>query len=176
MAEEQKARRARGAGGDSAEEARGAEPTTVEQRVLFDSVAWLEPNPQGGDPMHRRARRGDTVTLPVGEAERLRGLGAVTSVEDYPEDAAAFRAATVGPEERDDQLLAMTGAELVAYVTQHPTEARRVFMLERANQARPLVLNATGVDDLDEDPGLVGDPVGSLVNPTGTAPSRLDGA
>jgi hypothetical protein len=119
--------------------------------IVFDGAAWRVPVegtvPQQWD--HVSGVRGQEVDLPVAEHARLLKLGAIAAVEDAAEAIEALDRET-GPaplgEEGDDQLRSLSAVELIAYVTQNPGEAQRVFDLEKAGKRRATVVQATGFD------------------------------
>lgn len=119
--------------------------------IVFDGAAWRVPV-EGTVPQqweHVSGVRGDEVELPAAEHARLLKLGAIAA----PEDAAAAIDALdreTGPApagaEGDELLGQLSAVELVAYVTQNPGEAQRVFDLERAGKKRKTVFDVTGYD------------------------------
>lgn len=120
--------------------------------VVFDVVSWREPI-EGTVPLqytHESAYRGQTVDLPVAEVKRLVALGAVVEGEDVAAALAAWDA-SAGPapatEDGDAELAALSAADLIAYVNQHPGEAARVYALEAARRSpRKTVISGIGYD------------------------------
>lgn len=124
-----------------------AAPAETEYVVTFDVFTWVMPRPgKPGEVDHFRAFLGDRVKLVQDVADRALGLGAVALPDDAP-DMRRQVEALAGPVSDDSELADMTAAELIAYVGQHPDEASRVAAFEAANQARPNVLKATGVQE-----------------------------
>lgn len=103
------------------------------------------------DLVHAFASVGDTVLLTKAQAKRLDDLGVTASVDAKDEE---LEAVAEGGIVTDDQLKAMTAAELVAHVAQTPEEKGRVraLELERAeDKRRATVLKATAPEDEDVD-------------------------
>ena len=123
--------------------------------VVFDVVSWNE-LVEGTVPAqwnHCSAYRGETVDLPAKEFTRLEALGAVVEGADVAEALAAWDQ-SAGPAapgiEGDAELLALTDADLIAYVNQHPSERERVYLLETTGRgrkkARADIVRAAGYD------------------------------
>lgn len=138
----------------------------VEVVVVVDAFAWREPQP-GTVPvqfLHFNAYRGDKVWLGPAALARGEKLKAVAR----PERADAALAATddanrplPANEAGDDALRAMKPEQLIAYVTQFPTERHRVWGIERVrDRVRKTVARAAGfdpetgepLDDFDDTP------------------------
>jgi hypothetical protein len=127
--------------------------TTHTATVVFDVVSWRQ-YVEGTSPKeftHESAYRGETVELPAAEFDRLSKLGGVVAGTDASQAIEEFNLET-GPlppgAEGDAVLAAMKAPDLVAYVTQNPDEAKRVWDVEhgRGEKARVTVYAATGLD------------------------------
>lgn len=106
---------------------------------------------EGTDLLHAFASVGDTVLLTKAQAKRLDDLGVTASVDAEDEE---LEAVAEGGIVTDDQLKAMTAAELVAHVAQTPEEKGRVRALELErdeDKRRATVLKATAPEDEDVD-------------------------
>ena len=104
---------------------------------------------EGTDLLHAFASVGDTVLLTKAQAERLDGLGVTASVDAEDEE---LEAVAEGGIVTDDQLRAMTAADLIAHVAQNPEEKGRVRALELErdeDKRRATVLKATAPEDED---------------------------
>lgn len=113
--------------------------------VTFDVFGYLRPKVgKPGQFDHMRGFLGQTVMLTPEQAERGLAAGAIAKPDDAPEVRASVEA-LAGPVADDSQLKDMSAVELIAYVGQHPEEARRVYDFEAGNLGRPTVLKATGL-------------------------------
>lgn len=135
-----------------------------------------------------RAFREQQVDLVQSEFDRLLALGAIAPADEPEEVRAALADAdAVGtPYEQgqagDDYLAGLSAPDLIAYVTQNPSEAQRVYRIEAATKKRVTVLKATGLDENGEPIGDAHTPVlgaaggagqggslqGAAVNPDGS--------
>lgn len=143
-------------------------------RVLVKAVHLAYRDDTIRDLVRPEAGIGDTVLLSEGEAKRLDDLGATVTkkaakkaseptVVDVPAvptgDPSAAQPSGTAPEGTaaavsDEQLAAMSAAELVAHVNQHNGDKGRVRVLETQRpQPRATVMKATAPegDDPDED-------------------------
>jgi hypothetical protein len=123
--------------------------------VIVDLVAWREPVPGTVPQRFKTLRRfiGHTLpdTVPASEIARLQRLGAIGSpAQARVEFAARERGLPTVPqgEVGDNELSGWAQPNLVAYVTQFPTEAERVNRIERNRQDGPraVVVRAAGFD------------------------------
>lgn len=131
-------------------------PATVQAVVVWDMANWSEQTPGTNPPQyaHRRAYKGATVDMPQAEFDRLSGMGAVAKPAQAAEaqaDLAATRQPIPPGTEGDQELATYSAVDLIAYVTQHPGEKRRVLGIEsQRNSPRATVLKAAEVNDLDD--------------------------
>lgn len=105
----------------------------VERYVLFDSVGWsteIKGRPDRRD--YWVGRKGELISLPLEEAERLDKLGA-TSASAVDMTAAEARTSEP-PSWSDEQLASASVDDTVAYLAQHPSEAGRVVTAETASK------------------------------------------
>ena len=103
---------------------------------------------KGGDLLYAVAEVGDTILVTAEQAKRLDSLG--VTVEEGATDEEVE--AAVEGEVTDEQLRAMSAAEAVAHVNQHPEHKGRVRDLElERDTPRVTVLKATEDED-GEDP------------------------
>lgn len=103
---------------------------------------------EGGDLLHAFANPGDTVLLTKTQAKRLDELG--VTVEPDASDEELEAASSDDGKATDEQLRAMSAAELVAHVGQNPDDRERVNALELErdeDKRRSTVLKATTVED-----------------------------
>lgn len=105
--------------------------------VLFDVVGWsteIKGRPDRRD--FHAARRGEVIDVSAEEAERLIGLGAVS--ENASDLEGAVAAGSEPPSWDDAQLDSANIDDTVAYLAQHPSEARRVLEVETSRPDRDL--------------------------------------
>lgn len=105
--------------------------------ALFDIVTWTTPPARPTDKHGDLAlrRRGEQLPddVPADQIDRLLGLGAIgTKADAFGAVVKDQEPPSVGPE----QFAGMNVEDTVAYLSQHPTEARQIFEDERA-KARP---------------------------------------
>lgn len=119
----------------------------TQMRVLYDLVSW-ETKADGGGVDHHRARYGEEVDVSQEQADRWSSMtppAAVPVGDASAEGLDAARGLLA-----DEALGDLSVAETLAYVNQHPDEARRVFAAERGGRADESVLAATGLSLDDE--------------------------
>ena len=123
--------------------------------VIVDLASWREPIPGTVPQRYKTLRRfiGHTLpdTVPASEIARLQRLGAIGNPEQAREEfATRERGLPTVPagEVGDNELSGWAQPNLVAYVTQFPTEAERVNRIERNRQDGPreAVVRAAGYD------------------------------
>lgn len=132
-------------------------PGTVTAVVIFDMANWAELIPGTNPPVHahKRAYKGATVELPEAEFDRLSGMGAVAKPAQAAE-AQAEQAATLQPVpagvDGDAELAGYSAVDLIAYVTQHPEEKRRVLGIEsQRTKPRATVISAAEINAIDDE-------------------------
>jgi hypothetical protein len=106
---------------------------------------------EGTDLLHAFASVGDTVLLTKAQAKRLDGLGVTVPVTADDEEVKA--AASDDGVVTDEQLGAMSAADLIAHVGQNPDDRDRVRRLELErdeDKRRSTVLKATQGEDEDD--------------------------
>lgn len=106
---------------------------------------------EGTELLHAFASVGDTVLLTKAQAKRLDGLGVTVPVDADDDELKA--AASDDGVVTDEQLAAMSAADLIAHVGQHPDDRERVRKLELErdeDKRRTTVLKATADPDGDD--------------------------
>ena len=117
-------------------------------RRLLVRPAHLTYRDKGGTLLHAFPQVGDVILVTAAQAKRLDSLG-VTVEEDATDEEVE---AAVEGEVTDEQLRAMSAADAVAHVNQHPEHKARVRELElERDTPRVTVLKATEDED-GEDP------------------------
>jgi hypothetical protein len=130
------------------------------ERVLVSPAHLTYREEKGGQLLHAFAEVGDTVLLTSAQAKRLDGLEVTVTKAQAKKlgEAPAAPAPAAAPDAStttDEDLQAMSAAELVAHVNQHPGDRVRVRALEgQRDEPRVTVLRATAPDGDDEDEEL----------------------
>lgn len=133
----------------------------AKRTVVIDLFTYQLPI-EGTNPprfSHHRAFRGQEIDIPADVVARGEELGALTTAEEAPAamDAIDRDSGPIeGTPEGDAELATWSPAELIAYVTQNPGEAARVFALEQArtgkSRPRVTVIRAAGYDPATGEP------------------------
>lgn len=125
--------------------------------AVHDVIAWREPVPDTNPPRYKTLRRfigqGLPASLPAGERDRLIEAGGIAAAGADARDALAAKADGGRPtvaagEVGDNELSGWAQPNLIAYVTQFPTEAERVNRIERGRPGGPreAIVRAAGYD------------------------------
>ena len=127
------------------------------ERVLVGPAHLTYREEKGGALLHAFAEVGDTVLLTDAQAKRLDGLKVTVTKAQARKLAsapapAAQAAAPATSTKTDEELEAMSAAELVAHVNQHQGDKVRVRGLEgKRDEPRKTVLKATAPEGSEDD-------------------------
>lgn len=108
----------------------------VEKVVLADGFSWTEPDPVNGPNAHRTRFAFKGQTVKVDESTLNDDQKAALGSEEELTAREVVDAADEASIATDENLGAMRTEEVLAYVTQHPEEARRIIDLEKI-RSRP---------------------------------------
>lgn len=134
-----------------------APPPPAKFVAVHDVVGWREPVPDT-NPVRYKTRRvfiGQALpsSLPASERDRLLEAGGIAAAGRDAAEALAAKADGGRPtvamgEVGDNELSGWAQPNLIAYVTQFPTEAERVNRIERSRPGGPreAIVRAAGYD------------------------------